>query len=215
VGVVVLGVSASRSATRAVLRVDVAAKEGEYSAWLHPPMLTTGAIQWCALYLAEMEVAWAAFRKAVGLPWKAQSEGSELFSVTEMQEILARGTEADKAAAAIEGVVAWVASNRARMQWHANAPDNSLPIIGRMKDERGTKVVYLLPDALHDYLKGRGLNVKAVVSTFLDRGHLVRGDGRSTPKISLGGGTPWVYRLSPELSALCGEEHDRGDDAIP
>ena len=203
------------SETRAEMRAAVEAKAAEYAAARPPTMPTTEAIQRIALYLAEMEVAWAAFRKAVGLPWKAQSEGSELFSVAEMQEILARGTEADKAAAAIEGVVAWVASNRARMQWHANAPDNSLPIIGRMKDERGTKAVFLLPDALHDYLKGRGLNVKAVISTFLDRGHLVKGDGRSTHKIYLGGGTPWVYRLSPELSELCGEEHDRGDDAIP
>ena len=206
---------ATTAEQRAEMRAAVEAKAAEYATVRPPTMPTTEAIQRIALYLAEMEVAWAAFRQAVGLPWKSQSAISDLFSVAEMQEILARGTEADKAALAIEGVVAWVASNRARMQWHANAPDNSLPIIGRMREERGAKVVYLLPDALHDYLKGRGLNVKAVISTFLDRGHLVRGDGRSTHKIYLGGGTPWVYRMSPELSDLCGEEHDRGDSEVP
>jgi hypothetical protein len=93
-----------------------------------------------------------------------------------------------------------------------------MAIIGRMRDELGQRVVYLVPDALHDYLKGRGLNVKATVATFLDRAELVKGEGRSTHKIYLGGGSPWCYRLSRELSELCGEEHDRedrGDSEIP
>ena len=133
-----------------------------------------------------MEVGWWLFRKAVGLEWEAQSEISDLFSKSELEAILAKGAEADKAAHAIEGVVAWVASNKARMQWHANAPENAMAIIGRMREEKGERAVYLVPDALHDYLKGRGLNVKATVATFLDRGehgrpqwHWPRGDLKS------------------------------------
>lgn len=208
-------VLATSAEERAELRGMVEKRAATYALARPPAMSGTEAIQRIALYLAEMEVAWWLFRKAVGLEWKAQSEISELFSKAELEAILAKGAEADKAAHAIEGVVAWVASNRARMQWHANAPENSMSIIGRMREELGQRAVYLVPDALHDYLKSRGLNVKATVATFLDRGELVKGDGRSTHKIYLGGGSPWCYRLSRQLSELCGEEHDRGDSEIP
>ena len=212
-------VIATSAEERAELRAMVERKAAVYALARPPAMSGTEAIQRIALYLAEMEVGWWLFRKAVGLEWEAQSEISDLFSKSELEAILAKGAEADKAAHAIEGVVAWVASNRARMQWHANAPENSMPIIGRMREEKGERAVYLVPDALHDYLKGRGLNVKATVATFLDRGELVKGEGRSTHKIYLGGGSPWCYRLSRHLSELCGEEHDRGggsdDDEVP
>jgi hypothetical protein len=212
-------VIATSAEERAELRAMVERKAAVYALARPPAMSGTEAIQRIALYLAEMEVGWWLFRKAVGLEWEAQSEISDLFSKSELEGILAKGAEADKAAHAIEGVVAWVASNKARMQWHANAPENAMAIIGRMREEKGERAVYLVPDALHDYLKGRGLNVKATVATFLDRGELVKGEGRSTHKIYLGGGSPWCYRLSRHLSELCGEEHDRGggsdDDELP
>lgn len=177
-----------------------------------PPTATTSeAVQRIAIYLAEMEVAWWAFTEATGLKWKGQGGLLSFMTDAEVAEVLARGAEADKAASAMDGVVGWVAANRSRMQWHGNAPDHSMPILGRVRDEKGELAVYLLPDALHDYLKSRSLNTKATIATFLDRGWLVKGEGRSTHKIYLGGGTPWCYRLNADLSGLCGVEHDRAE----
>ncbi len=123
-------------------------------------------------------------------------------------QIVTTGASADRSAAAMELILAWVAS-KANAIASVGATASNTPTTGWIGVRTGAGL-HLVPGLVDEQLQRAGFAPGEVVSAWVDRGWLRKDGANRTVKATLAGNRVRLYGLTRDIADQDGEEKDNG-----